>query len=572
MNIVCRIKQKLGRVFDDNFETDVWKNVFDYVIIGLIILSTLEVFLSTYDCIVNKYGGILRFIDVFTTIVFTIEVTLRIWCADLIDEKYRGFWGRIRYCFSFFGLIDILATYTFYVSFFVPTNYALFKSLRLIRVLRIFRLMRIFRYMRSISILRQAIKACKTEMNISLQFLCVVTLILSFVLYFVEHEAQPDVYDNGWTSALWAFAQYIGDPGGFADTPPITTVGHAIAFIIGILGVAIFAVPAGLIGSAFSDVMAEKHYEEKLEECKQQIHKAFGRKLDRPTGFQIVPKCLSVVELQARLSLKDDEIIDAVYADPHYRLFNFASTQPAEQHPQDCLAVEHFTLNTSYGQCIDRGSKVTIFSLSNIVDPIVGWWGYYLAKIGGFNYISRELGVPRPYKSYYVYQPESLSEHQVDFMDDINRLCDDNDKWIINLMTASGADEPEYPTQIHFGYGSKKGDETYDDPNITIHDPISFEKFYVEVSEMLKETYDLYTDKQLYHNNYNQAHYYRHMNVRPNVVNLRVACSVLCWDMRAIAIARDFAMMINKHIEPEMAKELSPELKVKDLGFDGYTD
>ena len=86
----------LARVFDDNLRTRQWQNVLDYVIIGLIVLSTVEVFLSTYDNVVEKYGRILKFIDWFTTIFFTIEVSLRIWAADLSDERYKGIKGRVR--------------------------------------------------------------------------------------------------------------------------------------------------------------------------------------------------------------------------------------------------------------------------------------------------------------------------------------------------------------------------------------------------------------------------------------------------------------------------------------------
>ena len=86
-----RIKKELARVFDDNLRTRQWQNVVDYIIIGLIVISTIEVFLSTYENIVEKYGHILNFIDWFTTIFFTIEVTLRIWTADLQDARFKGF-------------------------------------------------------------------------------------------------------------------------------------------------------------------------------------------------------------------------------------------------------------------------------------------------------------------------------------------------------------------------------------------------------------------------------------------------------------------------------------------------
>ena len=155
----------------------------------------------------------------------------------------------------------------------------------------------------------------------------------------------------------------------------------------------------------------------------------------------------------------------------------------------------------------------------------------------------------------------------------MNRMCDSQDKWVINVMAASGAAEPEYPTQVHFGYGGKKGDGTYDDPNIMLNDVPLFEAFYNDAKTMLKEQYGLESDKQLYHNNYNSAHYYRHLNVKPNVINLRVAWAVTCWDMRAIALARDLALLIRRYIEPERNDHpLCAELKAKDIAYDGYTD
>ena len=88
---IAQFKHALGKVFDDNLHTKQWQNIVDYIIIGLILLSTLEVFLSTYDNIVARYGTWLRVIDYFTTIVFTIEVTLRIWAADEISPRYKDF-------------------------------------------------------------------------------------------------------------------------------------------------------------------------------------------------------------------------------------------------------------------------------------------------------------------------------------------------------------------------------------------------------------------------------------------------------------------------------------------------
>ena len=413
-------------------------------------------------------------------------------------------------------------------------------------------------------------RAKKDEMWVSVQFLTIITLILSFILFFVEHEAQPEVYNNGWTSVLWAFAQYIGDPGGFADTPPITITGRVIACIIGVLGIAIFAVPAGLIGSAFSEVMEKDERKEKSEGWAERLHLAFERKLDRLTGFQIVPRYVSIVEIQARLGLKEDEILDAVAISDKFRLINLSSTATPEERVTDLLAVEHFPVNTVYGQCIDRKSKVTIFSPSNIVDPIIGWWAYYLAKIGGFNYVSREVGETRPYNSFYLYKNDNTTGRE-ECMADLNRLLDSEDKWVFSILAASGGSEPAYPTQFHFTYGAKKGDETYDDPNITLNDIPAFDALYKEFATLLETDYSLSADRQRYHTNANAAYFARHLEHKVNAVALRVAWSVTVRDARAIQIAQSLAQSINRNIN-HTDNPVDPELKIKAIGYEGYNN
>lgn len=426
------------------------------------------------------------------------------------------------------------------------------------------------RHANPFSLLYQAFVKTKSQLLIILELLLVVLLFLSLVLYLAEHFAQPKVYKHFPTSLLWTFVKSIQDPGEMAPPKPITLLGRIIANIIGLVGVALFALPAGIISSGFIAAMDDEKQAVEIRENIETLHLAFERKKDRPTGYQIVPRYVSVVEIQARLGLKEDEILDAVRHDPHFRVTNLSITQNAEQHPQDKLAVEHFTLNTVYGQCIDRGSKVTIFSPSNIVDPIMGWWSYYLAKIGGFNYVSRELGQTRPYQSFYNCDPDKDTPGNKEFMEDMNRLTSTKDSWIFSLMPASGSNEPTYPCQFHFGYGSKKGDTTYSDPLITLIDTALFESFYQSTSKVLLDSYDLKTDKQLYHDNSNPKLFVRHLINNTNAISLRVAWSVTCWDMRAIKIAQEIANQINTKILGLEGNPDTPDLKVKDIGFDGY--
>jgi voltage-gated potassium channel len=442
--------------------------------------------------------------------------------------------------------------------------------------LRVLRLLRIFRYMRSFRLLQSAISSKSKEMLISLQFLVIVTIMLSFVLFFYEHAAQPDVYDNGFRSVVWAFAQYIGDPGGFADTPPVTLAGRIIACVIGLLGIALFAVPAGLIGAGFSEAMAEELHKEVTEKNIKKLHKAFGRKLDRPTGFKIVPPVLSLVEIQARMGMKIDDIIDAVENSDRFRLANTATMQPVDEHPQDRLVVEHFAVNRPYGCCIDRGSKVTIVSLSNIVDPVIGHFAYYLAKIGGFNFVSREFGETRPYRSFYKFDDENSVEGLAEYMADLNRLTSREDSWVITMLAACGGNEPNYPAKVEFVAGGKKGNESLEQEGLTVKDLARFKALIDDTEVRLKSEFELESAFQRYHGIGLSSHklYTRKLTNAANInsFSLHIAWSVSFWDSRRTAVAKCLAELIAKHIEGRTELNLSPELKRKNCGYDDYKE
>ena len=205
-------------------------------------------------------------------------------------------------------------------------------------------------------------------------------ICLSFLLYFAEHTAQPELCENGWKTMVWAFAKYLGDPGKIADFPLVTVWGNIIAIIVGVLGIAIFAVPAGLVSSGFIEVIEDRKKEEEIKKNTAKLRKAFERKLDRPSDFQIVPMFVSVPDIICRLKMSEPDVFSALENSTEFRLINLASTQTNDKHPEDRLAVEHFYSNKEYGLCIDRESKITIVSPSSLVDPIIGNFAYYAAN------------------------------------------------------------------------------------------------------------------------------------------------------------------------------------------------
>ncbi len=253
----------------------------------------------------------------------------------------------------------------------------------------------------------------------SFQVLAAITIVLAVVFYFAEHLAQPEEY-GFWQSMLWAFSRYISDPGKFAQVAPVTLIGRIVATLIGVLGILIFAIPAGVIGARFRKAIDDDKRDNELKDfCKRMI-KSFRRLSDRPLrnyldrlpdkggeNFKIlnfVPLNRTISRMQVRQGLGTKDVMDVCQKFDEFRLKNMAQAVPAEEEPVDKLIVEHSPINTVYGCRIYRGSKVTVFSTSSHAELGTGWFTYYLAKFGGFNYISKDLEVdPDETDSYFNY-------------------------------------------------------------------------------------------------------------------------------------------------------------------------
>ena len=566
MSKIADFKKKLARVFDNDLGTEQWANILDYTIIGLILVSTLAVFVATFD-VSPTCEVVLHIIDVITVIAFTIEVSLRIWVADELDVRFKGFWGRVKYCCTFYGLIDVLSTYSFYVALFFPLPYAVLKSLRVLRLLRV------FRYMQSFKLLQQAFASKSKEMFISLQFLVVVTLMLSFVLFFYEHAAQPEVYDNGMKSVVWAFAQYIGDPGGFADTPPITGVGRIIACLIGLLGIAIFAVPAGLVGAGFSEAMDEVKQSKKIQNNIRSIVRSFKFEKDQHhTQLFAVPRYKEMNTITTRKYISGDDILEAVRESECLHLYDMVNASNAADHPESKIVLINYKKNTPYGCCIDRGSKVTIVCTSSNTESS-GWFAYHIAKLGGFNYVSKEIEMDSDNPtSYYNIPNQTACPNLQLFLDDISRLAARPNSWVIPILGATGL--RSRPHQFHFCYNSTKKDSSYNDPESLVKDYHTFDAVYNKVETVMREKYDYHCDK-------NEWYAVGKQNVgrfikADNVFTLRVECFVWMFDNRYLAVTQDLAKCIHEVVEPEreyaVPYEMLKRQEGKDFGMQDYVD
>lgn len=245
-----------------------WDKIINGFIIILIILNVIAVILETVQPIHDAHKELFRIFDLVSVIIFSIEYLLRLWSCNH-DPRYRhSIYGRLRFIFSTDGLIDLLAILPFYVHVFVGLDLRMLRILRLLRFLRLFRLTA---YMKSAKMVKNVFVNRASELKLSLVLIIFLIIIAASLLYFAEHNAQPKVFSSIPATFWWAVVTVTSV--GYGDMVPITMLGKILTGVITLSGLAIFALPAGIITSGFLEEMrkAKNHKTHICPHCGEDI-------------------------------------------------------------------------------------------------------------------------------------------------------------------------------------------------------------------------------------------------------------------------------------------------------------
>ncbi len=171
-------------------------------------------------------------------LIFTGEYLLRLIVAD----------RKLKFIFSFYGLIDLFAILPFYIS----TGIDL-RSIRIFRMLRLFRIFKILRYSKAINRFHLAFKSIKEELVLFLFTAAILVFVASIGIYYFESKAQPEHFASFFHSLWWSIVTLTTV--GYGDVYPITTAGKVFASIVMFIGIGVVAVPSGLIASALTRIV-----------------------------------------------------------------------------------------------------------------------------------------------------------------------------------------------------------------------------------------------------------------------------------------------------------------------------
>lgn len=239
---------------------------FDITLLVAIAASVGVVMLDSVLYLRLQFGTLFFYAEWFFTILFTLEYILRLFSAP----------NRVRYVFSFFGVVDLLSVLPSYLSLiFGGVQYLI--VVRILRILRVFRVLKLKAYMQQAGFLAAALKT--SQQKITVFFLSVLLLVTIFgsVVYVVEGP------ENGFTSIpvsiYWAIVTLTTV--GYGDISPKTPLGQAIASMVMITGYSIIAVPTGIFTSELSKSMRPQLHPITCPNCGKFGHAAAAQFCDR---------------------------------------------------------------------------------------------------------------------------------------------------------------------------------------------------------------------------------------------------------------------------------------------------
>ncbi|KYK35835.1 MAG: ion transporter [Theionarchaea archaeon] len=266
-----KVRKRLYEILEVAAEDDSLSRVFDIFIIGLISLNVLAVVLETVESLATQFSQVFALFELASIIVFTIEYILRLWVCTQNKEFKNLVTGRIKFVLKPMALIDLVAILPFYLPVMFPLDP---RFLRALRLFRLFRLFKMGRYSESLQTLGNVMKAKKEEFVVTFFVISLLLVFASSTIYYVEHDAQPEAFSSIPAAMWWGVAALTTV--GYGDVYPITPIGKFLGAVIALLGIGMFALPAGILASGFAEELQRKSREEK------RICPHCGKDIDEP--------------------------------------------------------------------------------------------------------------------------------------------------------------------------------------------------------------------------------------------------------------------------------------------------
>jgi len=257
-----KFKAKVFEVIQPAEDGKLASRIFDCSIMFLIAVSMVSIFVVTFP-IPWRLAHAFETFEKISIIIFTVEYLLRIWTSDFLFPEEKRLSALKKYVFSGMAIIDLLAILPFYLPMLFPIKLLGLRALRLVRLLRICKLSR---YSESLAYIGIVFKSKARDIVASFFVVFLLLIVASLLIYYAEHDAQPESFKNAFSGLWWAVATLTTV--GYGDIYPVTVFGRIIGALIAILGIGMVAIPTGIISSGFVEhLQARNNKDDEMTYC-----------------------------------------------------------------------------------------------------------------------------------------------------------------------------------------------------------------------------------------------------------------------------------------------------------------
>ncbi|MAP34762.1 MAG: ion transporter [Halomonas sp.] len=253
-----------ARLFHIIFESDTpGAKAFDIALIIAIILSVAVILLGSIEIYAERYGHIFFYIEWAFTLLFSLELLVRLYCLERPTVYLK----------SFYGIVDLVAIIPTWLVVLVPGAHGLV-IVRILRVLRIFRILRLMEFVGEGRLLLDALKRSLRQILLFFSSILMVVTLFAALMYTIE---SPEA---GFTSIpmsmYWAIVSMTTV--GYGDIVPATSLGKAITVILMLIGYSIIAVPTGVFSAqVIRSIREDRYSEEACPGCGHDRHEKRAR-------------------------------------------------------------------------------------------------------------------------------------------------------------------------------------------------------------------------------------------------------------------------------------------------------
>ncbi len=239
-----RLRNRVYTLLERSGGNDPASTAVDMALMLLILANGVVSIAQTVPGFWESNALLLNWFELFSVTVFSVEYLLRVWsCTAQAGTSSLG--GRLRFMLRPLILIDFIAILPFFMQFLGAD----LRMMRLIRLIRIVRLAKLGRYSRALRILLRAFLLRRDELLMTLMLGMMALILSATLMYYAENAAQPKIFSSIPASFWWAMTTLTTV--GYGDTYPITLIGRIVGGVVQIIGVGLFALPTGILASAF---------------------------------------------------------------------------------------------------------------------------------------------------------------------------------------------------------------------------------------------------------------------------------------------------------------------------------